>query len=273
MIGWFEALVLGVVQGVTEYLPVSSSGHLVIFQALFGLTEPALFFDIVLHAATLIAVVWYYWTDLTTSLAGLVAGIGRIARGESIRRVYETDEGFRLWTLIVAGTIPTGIIGVGFKDYFETLFGAPWRVGLMLMVTGLILLSTRFAGEGGRTIGRFRLWEAVVIGVAQGMAITPGISRSGTTIAAALLMGVERETAARFSFLLSLPSIAGALILKFEPSTSEATAAGFAVGFIASLLTGYLCLAFLVAIVKRGGLSWFAWYCFAVGGATMAFLG
>ncbi|MBF0171677.1 MAG: undecaprenyl-diphosphate phosphatase [Nitrospinae bacterium] len=271
MIGWLEAFVLGVVQGITEYLPVSSSGHLVIFQALFGMEDPMLLFDIVLHTGTLVAVVWFYRKELLASVADVTAGAKALAAGTSYKTLYQTNEGVRLWTLILFGTIPTGIIGVGFKDEFEALFGSPARTGAMLIVTGLILLATRYAKDEGRTEMRIRWWEAVAIGVVQGIAITPGISRSGSTIAAALLLGIDRATAARFSFLLSLPAITGALILKFEPEVN-ADPVSFAIGFFAAMIVGYLCLAFLVAIVKKGRLSWFAWYCFAAGAATMLFI-
>ncbi len=271
MIGWFEALVLGVAQGITEYLPVSSSGHLVIIQALFGMEEPALFFDIVLHVATLVAVVWFYRKELVASFADLAKGVVALKTGISYKRLYASNEGVRLWTLILFGAIPTGAIGVGFKDEFEALFASPARTGAMLIVTGVILLATRFARDKGRTEMQIRWWEAVLIGLAQGFAITPGISRSGSTIAAALLLGIDRATAARFSFLLSLPSITGALILKFEP-TVNADPTAFVVGFLSALLVGYLCLAFLVAIVRKGRLSWFAWYCFAAGTATMLYI-
>jgi len=265
MIDWLEALVLGVVQGATEYLPVSSSGHLVIFQHLFGLTEPALLFDIVLHVATLLVVLWFYRRDIADLMGQSLAAIGDLARGGAWSEVQTKYPGFRLAVLIVVGTIPTALIGVTFQDTFEALFGSLRTVGVMLWVTGLILLATRLATRSERGIGDMRWVDALLIGIVQGLAITPGISRSGSTIAVALLLGIQKETAARYSFLLSVPSIVGALLLKIGDAGGSVGLTATILGFAAALLTGYFCLAFLVRIVKKGKLAWFAPYCFLAG--------
>ena len=265
MIDWLEALVLGVVQGATEYLPVSSSGHLVIFQHLFGLTDPALLFDIVLHVATLLAVLWYYRRDIFELIRQSSAALIQLSRGGSWSQLQRENPGFRLAWLIVIGTVPTAIIGITLQDTFETLFGSLRIVGVMLWVTGLILLSTRMAGRGSRDIGEMKVIDALLIGLVQGLAITPGISRSGSTIAVALLLGIRNETAARYSFLLSVPSIIGALVLKIGDTTSDVGGTAMALGFVAALISGYFCLVFLVRIVKQGRLAWFAPYCFAMG--------
>jgi len=272
MIDTIEAAVLGAVQGLTEYLPVSSSGHLVIAQNLFGMKEPSLFFDIVLHMGTLAAVVWFYWKEVAEALSGMVTGAKELRAGANWSDVNERVAGFRLVFLIVVGTIPTGLIGVLFKDDFESMFGSVRWVGVMLLVTASILFLTRYTSGGGRDIYRMKWWEAVIIGVAQGLAITPGISRSGSTISAALFMGIERETAARFSFLLSVPSIVGALILKFEPGGGAVPAASLLTGFATSLFVGYLCLSLLVALIRKGRFSWFSYYCFFAGAGALLFL-
>lgn len=265
MIDWLEALVLGVVQGATEYLPVSSSGHLVIFQHLFGLTEPALLFDIVLHVATLLVVLWYYRRDIADLIHQSLEAGASLAGGGSWSTVQRRAPGFRLAWLIVVGTIPTALMGVTLQDTFESLFGSLRIVGVMLWITGLILLTTRFATRGERGIGDMKLIDALLIGIVQGLAITPGISRSGSTIAVALLLGIQKETAARYSFLLSVPSIVGALLLKVGDVGTGVGLGAMALGFVAALLTGYFCLVFLVRTVKKGRLAWFAPYCFAVG--------
>lgn len=265
MIDWFEALILGVVQGATEYLPVSSSGHLVIFQHLFGLEEPALLFDIVLHVATLLAVVWYYRQDIIDLIQQTSSAVRALVGGTSWSEVQTEYPGFRLGWLIVLGTVPTALIGITLQDTFEALFGSLRTVGLMLCVTGIILLLTRYGLRGTRQIGQMRPVDALLIGLVQGLAITPGISRSGSTIAVALLAGIEKETAARYSFLLSVPSIIGALILKIGDSGNGIGLAPTLIGFVAALVTGYLCLTLLVQLVKRGKLAWFAPYCFAAG--------
>jgi undecaprenyl-diphosphatase len=257
MIDSLEALVLGVVQGATEYLPVSSSGHLVIAQHLLGFTEPALLFDIVLHLGTLVAVVWYYRHDLQGLVRHSLLGLRELLAGGSATVVQAKYPCSRLAVLIVIGTIPTAVIGLTFEEAFESLFVSVRATGTMLMVTGLILVSSRLAPSDGRGIGQMR--------VAQGLAITPGISRSGATIATALLLGIERETAARYSFLLSIPSIVGALLLELGDSGSDVAFPSLGVGFLAALVTGYACLTLLVYLVKRGRLAWFAPYCIALG--------
>lgn len=270
MIDWLEACWLGIIQGVTEFLPISSSGHLVIAQHLFGLAGPSLLFDIVLHVATLLVVVWYYRLDLLQifrqSLTGLTAWTG----GSDWSDLQKTLPGFRFGWLILVGTVPTALIGLGFQGFFEGLFGSVRTVGFMLMLTGLwltglVLMLTRFAPKGNRSVERMRELDAVLVGLAQGLAITPGISRSGVTLGLALLLGVERETAARYSFLLSIPSILGALLLKMGDTGDGIGALGTALGFVTALGSGYLCLALLVRLVKQGRLYWFAPYCFAVG--------
>ena len=265
MIDWMEALVLGIVQGATEYLPISSSGHLVIAQHLFGLEEPALFFDIVLHLGTLVAVVWYYRKDIVELIRETLSGLRHLASGHSWKETLTSFPGLRFALLIVVGTVPTAVIGVTFEDTFEQLFGSVRIVGFMLMVTGVVLLLTRRSRPVGRSAEGMTWVDAVIIGIVQGVAITPGISRSGITIGAALLLGIERETAARYSFLLSIPSILGALLLRLKGAEDGVGTAALVLGFGAAALTGYFCLALLVRVVKRGRLSWFAPYCFALG--------
>lgn len=265
MIDRFEALVLGVVQGATEYLPVSSSGHLVLFQHFFGLSEPALLFDIVLHVATLLAVLWYYRRDIDVLVQQSMSAIGAFGRGTGWSEIQRQYPGFRLAWLIAVGTVPTALIGITLQDTFEELYGSIATVGAMLWLTGIILLATRFTGDGERDIAQVQVIDALLIGLIQGLAITPGISRSGSTIGVALLLGFRGETAARYSFLLSVPSIIGALALKIGDVGDGIGLTATLVGFGAALVTGYLSLAFLVKIVGRGRLAWFAPYCFLVG--------
>lgn len=271
MIDWLTALVLGIVQGATEYLPISSSGHLVIAQHLVGLEEPALFFDIVLHVGTLLAVVWYYRKDLLRLIRETFSGLRTVVSGDSWRKAFELHHGFRFALLIVLGTVPTAMIGLAFEERFESMFGSVRMVGVMLIVTGLVLLLTRRVGAGGRDTAELTWRDALIIGVVQGLAITPGISRSGVTIGAALLLGIERETAARYSFLLSIPSILGALLHRLNDTDDGVGLTALIVGFTAAAITGYLCLALLVQLVKKGRLAWFAPYCLAVGLLALIF--
>jgi undecaprenyl-diphosphatase len=252
----FQAIFLGVVQGLTEFLPVSSSGHLVFFQSVFGMVEPQLAFDVMLHLGTLLAVVVYFRTDIARILLGAWAWI----RG---RRKGESEAKLLLW--IVVASVPTGLMGVVLKDWFESLFSMPRTVGLMLLVTGLLLWLTRVVRKNEKTAGRMGVWDALIIGIAQGIAIIPGISRSGSTISTGLFCGLHRELAGKFSFLLSIPAILGATLLEFRKID---TASGFGVTFIGmavSFIVGLLALRLLMNIVKKGRLSSFSYYCWAVG--------
>ncbi len=270
MISWPQALVLGALQGATEYLPVSSSGHLVIAEHLFGFREPTLFFNIVLHLGTLAAVIFYYRGDLVELIRESVLGIGDLVRGESPRIVLNQRPSFQLALLIVLGTIPTAVIGLLFNQTFERMFDSARWTGVMLTVTGTVLFFTRAAPQNpNRKLG---VVTALLIGTVQGLAIAPGISRSGTTIATALFCGIEREEAARFSFLLSIPSIIGALIVESGGASNGVGTSAMMAGFVSAVVTGYFCLALLVQLVKMNRLSVFSYYCWAVGIAAAVLL-
>lgn len=262
------AALLGLIQGLTEFLPVSSSGHLVIGQELFGLTEPQLLFDVLLHIGTLTAVVVF----VRRELVGLILAFFKfdyLSPG-GFKRRWKDDPDFRLLTAVVVGTIPTGIIGLAFKDVFEALFDSSRAVGWAFLATGLMLLASRLARPGERGEGDVGPWRSAVVGLVQGLAIIPGISRSGSTITAGLFLGLTRETAARFSFLLSLPAIVGALILELLDTGGLNVALSAAVaGFLTALVSGYLALVWLVRLVKAGRLHWFAPYLFVIGAITL----
>ncbi|MBI4665295.1 MAG: hypothetical protein HY751_02665 [Nitrospinae bacterium] len=269
MIDTFQAVVLGLVQGLTEYLPVSSSGHLVIAHHLFGLEDPAVFFDIILHIGTLVAVIWFYRAGIAGALSGSLDGLKDISSGMKFSRALEGNAGFRMAFLIVVGSVPTAVIGLSFKDQLESLFGSMYWTGVTLILNGLMLLTTIWAKDRERKISDVAWWEAALIGVAQGVAIIPAISRSGATITLALFMGIKKETAAEFSFLLSIPAILGALVLKFESPGLNYPLPSLAWGFTASLVSGYLCLILLVALLKKGHFSYFGYYCIALGGVIL----
>lgn len=248
------ALVLGVIQGLTEFLPVSSSGHLVLFQQWIPVTGDHLLFDLVLHVGTLIPVIYYYRDWVGKLVMDPFVGEGPFFEREGVRWIG----------LIVLASIPTAIIGIAFEDLFETLFSTPATLAVSFTCTALLLLATsRF----DRSFLETPLSAGVVLalGVAQGIAITPGISRSGTTIAVALLLGVERNTATRFSFLMSIPAILGGLLLQMRKAEiGEVDPVQLGVGGIASLVTGYLALVLLVQVVRAGRMAYFAGYLFAV---------
>lgn len=248
------ALFLGVVQGLTEFLPVSSSGHLVLFQQFIDTGNDEVLFDLVLHVGTLVPVLWFY-----RSWVGKLAADPFVGKGPWLERT-----GVRWLGLLILASIPTAAIGLGFEDLFETLFSTPATLTVTFTITGLLLLATRRFDHSERA--RPLSWRiALILGIAQGFAITPGISRSGTTIAVALFLGLEREAAARFSFLMSVPAISGGLLLKMRDADLAALdLTQLGIGGLAALLTGYAALVLLVRVVRAGFLSAFAWYMFLV---------
>lgn len=256
------SMILGIVQGLTEFLPISSSGHLVLFQNIFGFHEPELLLDTSLHVGTLLAVILYFRQDVAAmghELRAVIApggsGDGPAPRLERVRSSMVT------W--VVVGNIPTAVIGLVFRAPLERLFGSISVVGFMLLVTGGLLAVTRMVPEGDRRLG---LLAALAVGTAQGLAIIPGVSRSGATIACGLLLGLDRDLAARFSFLLSIPAIAGALGLQLATGTAQGPGLFvlFSGGIVAGVV-GLVALKFLMRLVRRGRFSWFAPYCWVVG--------
>ncbi len=264
---WIEAVILGVVQGLTEFLPVSSSGHLVLFQNLFGLMEPELLFDICVHVGTLAAVLAVFHKDILQLLKTLFGVPVLIRSAGGIRALFDTHREFRLMVMIVLGCIPTALLGVIFAKMAEQLFGAVWLVGVALMVTGTFLWFTRRRKASGRPVKEMRIKDAFVIGLVQGLAIIPGISRSGATISAALYLGIDRELAGRFSFLLAIPAILGALVLGLDGEVFHtAVPAGMILaGSLVSAVVGYAALVILLKMVKKGQLHRFSVYCWLVG--------
>ena len=262
----FQAIVLGIVQGLTEFLPVSSSGHLVLAQHLFGLREPALAFDVSVHVGTLAAVLVFFRHDVAALLRAVFGFAGRwLARRAALAEVFQQPD-LKLAWLIIVGSVPTAIIGLAFHEVADRLFSSVHLVGGALMVTAVLLLATRWSPVNARTVEGFTTAAAVAIGVIQGVAIIPGISRSGATIALGLLLGLNRDMAARFSFLLSVPAICGAALLAAKDlAGGNIPPATVALGTVVSAVVGYSALWMLVYIVRRGRLHLFAPYCALVG--------
>ena len=260
---WWQALALGTIQGLTEFLPVSSSGHLALAEWLFGMAGGGVAFPVLLHVGTLVAVGLAY----PASVARLVVGGLRLPRVLG-RPLATWPEAEAFAARIVVASIPGGIAGVLLNDRIETAFTNPGVVGVLLLCTGVILFSTRGRDGGTKPVG-FR--EAWIIGCAQAVAILPGISRSGTTIATALLLGVKREQAAEFSFLASVPLIlgAGALEARKIAGASGTSPAVLALGFVAAAVVGWAAIVWLVRLVRAGVFHRFAPYCWAVGILTL----
>ena len=252
----FWAALLGLIQGLTEFLPVSSSGHLVLAGFMIGLPSTGLVFELVLHVATLAAVIFYYRSDV----AALLLAVPRALRAPLSG--YREDESVRLGILVVVASVPTAVIGLGFKDEFESLTAYPQAVGGALLVTALVLAATHYIRPKEQHL---TLKVALLVGLAQGLAITPGVSRSGATIAVALLFGVASVHAARFSFLISIPAVGGAALLKLTGGLGALDLMPVVVGFVVSLVSGYLALSWLVALVQARRFAAFAPYCAVVG--------
>jgi len=266
------ALVLGIVQGLTEFLPVSSSGHLVLLQNWFGIQEPPVHFDVMLHVATLMAVVWMFRKRIDVIL---------IDAGRECRAIIKKEQPFswnprgalRYVLLLLIGTVVTGVIGLTFEDWFESMFSNSVGVGFALILTGAVLLFTLRAPKEGPVLStdQMPLWHALVIGAAQGMAVMPGLSRSGTTIAVALLLGLNRSLAVQFSFLLCIPAILGVAAKEVCSCRNPMPTNVLLVGMLAAFGAGYACLAVLRFFVRRGRLHWFAFYCIPLGLVVLFF--
>jgi len=209
-----------------------------------------------LHLGTLLAVVVYFRRDIWE----IVQGFGATLTGKGGNRA-----GRRLFLWIILATVPTGLIGLIFKDWFETLFSKPKLVGGMLLITGLVLWLTRFTKKEGRPIGKMGWIDSILIGIAQGMAIIPGISRSGATISTGLFCGLDRGLSAKFSFLLSVPAILGATLLEFRKIGSVQEIGTILIGTIVAFGVGIFSLTFLLKINKIGKISYFSYYCWIIG--------
>ena len=250
-----EALILGLVQGLTEFLPVSSSGHLVLTQELMGVEDSGITFEILVHFATLLSVVIYFWKKLWQLFLAILPPFKPELAPERKMIVF-----------LAMGTLPAVVVGLSFKGSFEKAYESPVLVSLLLLVTGSMLFLPKLARRGEGDVG----WKsALIMGIGQAFAILPGISRSGSTIVSGMLAGVRSDRAAEFSFLLAIPAIAGAAVLEvkdvategIEPSLLTNYLAGSAVAFISGLAAIFTVL----VSVRKGRFEWFGYYCFAAG--------
>ncbi len=264
-----QSVLLGILQGLTEFLPVSSSGHLVILEKVFGIAVSVPFF-VLLHLATMLAVVVYFWKDILDLIKNFLSGIWRIlADRVPVRAVYYSNTQFKTCCLLLLGTLVTGAIGIAFKEKFEALFTAILPVGIFLVLTGVLIVVAERIGKGTRFAAQMNFVDALIIGLFQGFAIAPGLSRSGATISASLAVGLKRDFAARFSFLLAIPAIlAAVLVERHELLRIAETGIGMKnmiAGFIAAFVVGLLSIKIFMAIIRKTSLRAFAYYCFIVG--------
>ena len=255
-----NAIILGIIQGLTEFLPVSSSGHLEIAKAILGenkVGEESLLMTVVLHFATALSTIIIFRKDILEILSGLLQ--------------FKNNDSFWFSLKIVLSMIPATFVGVFFNDEIEALFGgALTLVGSMLLVTGLLLFLADKAKASAKKVG---IKHAVLIGISQAIAILPGISRSGATISTAVLLGIDKEKAARFSFLMVVPLIFGKMakdILSGDIQYETTTFIPLLIGFIFAFLTGMFACKWMIKLVKSSQLKYFAYYCFAIGGIVIA---
>jgi len=250
MASFIEAVFLGIVQGITEWLPVSSSGHLVIVQELFNMQQP-LVFDILLHFGTLLVIFMVFWRDIIKVL-------------QAIFRLHFRGEYGKLAIYILIGSVATAVIGIIFRDLFASFFASIRAVSIALLVTGTLLYLTK-SYEKRPGAKKITPMDSIIMGIAQGIAIIPGVSRSGATISAGLLRGIRKEKLITFSFLLSIPAIIGALIMEFDASLINQNLFPYIIGTLTATIIGYFSLKFLIKIILKNRFHVFSYYCFIVG--------
>ena len=261
-----QGIIIGIVQGLTEFLPVSSSAHLVFIQNILGV-ESSLAFDTFLHLGTLIAVLWYFRADIFKMLESWWYSIHDILAGRFKEGFYEDPYKRLAWYVILA-TIPVGIVGVLFEDSIDALFaGALYVPAFFLFVTGTILYLSQRMPSGQINYDTITKKEALFMGLGQACAILPGLSRSGTTIAAGLTIGLEKEFAAKFSFILSIPAIFGAFVFQLKDigSAMHVNFLPVFLGFVASIIAGYLAIRWMLDLIQNRNLDIFSYYCWLVG--------
>ena len=282
---WFEAVLLGLIQGLTEFLPVSSSGHLEIGKVLLGVeTTDDLLFTTMVHAATVLSTIVVFRKQIWDLLKGFFCGLKgiRIAPNEAGKKVLVCNDQTDYLLKMVLSMVPVMIVGLFFKDQVESLFGSIHVVGVALIVTAMLLFFSDYASRPGRKSifpangyrNGISYWQALAVGIGQAFAVVPGLSRSGTTISTGLICGVKREVMAQFSFLMVLVPILGETFLELVGGEFGASSVGtlpLVLGFISAFVSGFLACKIMIALVKKAKLSWFALYCLAAAVAIFIF--
>ena len=271
---YFEAVILGLVQGLAEFLPISSSGHLALLQQWFDIDEnKVLLFAVLLHVGTLISVFIVYWKDIWELIVELCLTIKDLLTGKGLR--LEERPMRKLGVMIIVATIPTAIIGILFNDLFDKLYTSVLPIGIGLIITGFLLVLAERTGNSNRGIDKMNFRNALFIGTVQGIAICPGISRSGSTLFGSLICNLDRKFAVKFVFLISIPSILGSAIME----TPEAIKAGFdmaqlgpvLVGMAVAAVSGLIAIKTMIKIVSDKKLSYFSYYVWALGAAVVIY--
>ena len=265
---YFEAIILGLVQGLAEFLPISSSGHLALLQQAFGIHEDkVLLFAVLLHVGTLISVFVVYWKDIWELIVELCLTIRDLCTGKGLRLAERPIR--KLGVMIIVATIPTAIIGLVFSDFFDSLYNSVIPIGVGLIITGFLLIFAEKKGEGNRGIQQMNFRNAIFIGLVQGVAICPGISRSGSTLFGSLICNLDRKFAVKYVFLISIPSILGSAILEapaaLEAGVTAAEVGPVLVGMLVAAVSGLVAIKTMIKIVSDKKLSYFSYYVWALG--------
>lgn len=269
-----QAIILGIVQGLAEFLPVASAGQVILVTHILGVTFPsqsdALAFNTLLHLGTLTAIVGFFYKDLIKIIKAFVASLLDIFQ-KKFKKGLKEDVYKRLAWLMLMSTIPAAIVGGLFNKQFEILFGSVVAVGIFLIINGFILYSTNYAKKGEDKVRQLSFRNAFLIGVFESLALFPGISRSGTSISAGLFLGLERECAARYAFLIALPVIAAAVLFEIKNigALSQNSPVAMVAAYLAVVIFGYLSIGLLIRLIKSTSLKIFAYYCWIVGALTL----
>ena len=262
-----KAILLGIVQGLTEFLPVSSSGHLAVTQQLLNVPEnQILFFTTMLHLGTLFSIFLVYAKDISAIIVEFLRLIGEVIRGKGFKI---NNDHRKLGIFIIIATIPTGLMGLLLGDLFESFYTSTIVIGIALMITGTLLWIAEKSNSGRRSIRDMNWFDALVVGIFQGFAITPGISRSGSTIVGSLFRGFNKELATKFSFLISIPAILGASVLEvkdvLEVGMGDITIGILIAGVLAAFISGLIAIKALISLLQKGKLYYFSFYTWIVG--------
>lgn len=261
-----QGIIIGIVQGLTEFLPISSSAHLIFIQRLLGVHN-SLAFDVFLHLGSLLAVLWFFKTDIYRMIKAWCLSIGDILQ-HRFKEGFYADPYKRLSWYVIFASVPVGIVGICFDNQIESLFGgALYAPAFFLFVTGTILYISQRMNSGKIDFANISLKEALFMGLGQACAILPGLSRSGTTIASGLIIDLNKEFAAKFSFILSIPAILGAFIFQLKDigTIMDVNFSAVILGFIAAFISGYIAIKWVLELIQKRSLDIFAFYCWIIG--------
>lgn len=271
---YLEAIILGLVQGLAEFLPISSSGHLALIQQAFGISEDnVLLFAVLLHVGTLVSVFIVYWKDIWELIVELCLTFKDIFTGKGLR--LEERPVRKLGVMIIIATIPTGIIGLLFNDFFDSLYNSVVPIGIGLLITGCLLTVAEKMNAADKQIEKMKYKDALIVGVVQGIAICPGISRSGSTLFGSLMCNLDRTFAVKFVFLISIPSILGSAVLEapaaFEQGMNMADFGPILVGMVVAAVSGLIAIKTMIKVVSSKKLNYFSYYVWILGACVVGY--